>query len=199
MINRMVTFLKTHPIQSVLLVMMAVYFAVYAYTGSCPMQLMGDKFAAKKALNDGDLKSGGEPGSAVFNLYQAALDFEGVDGRVINTSSFSGKVTVVNYWATWCGPCVREIPAFNKISVEQPEDVQFIGISLDSDVKAVHQFFKRTPIAYPVVHGDMRLTQLTGPIRSIPTTLFFNREGNYAGKVVGSMHEQQLLKKIESL
>ncbi len=194
MISRILKFLKTNPIQSVILVLLFGYFATYAFTGTCPMQMMGDRFggaASTEVANSAD----GE----AFNLHDAAMDFKLVDGTTLNSSNFEGKVTVVNYWATWCGPCVREIPAFNKISKEKSDEVQFVGISLDNKLNAVHQFFNRLQIEYPVTHGDLRLTELTGPIRSIPTTLFFDREGNYAGKVVGSISERRLLKKIESL
>ena len=194
MISRILKSLKKNPIQSVILLLLFGYFATYAFTGTCPMQLMGDRFGGATA----DSAVASADGEA-FNLHDAAMDFELVDGTTLNSSDFEGKATVVNYWATWCGPCVREIPAFNKISKEKSDEVQFIGISLDNKVSAVHQFFNRLKIEYPVAHGDLRLTELTGPIRSIPTTLFFDREGNYAGKVVGSISERRMLKKIESL
>ena len=192
MISRLLNFTKKNPFQTVILVAMLGYFGVYAYTGTCPLQLAGDTFAG----------SGGEDISdeaAAFNLFDSAMELQLIDGTTLNTESLRGKATVVNYWATWCGPCVREIPAFNKIYNEQSEQVQFVGISLDSEVETVNRFLKRTSIDYPIVHGDLRFSKLTGPVRSIPLTLFFDSDGKYAGKVVGSMSEKRLAKKIESL
>ena len=184
-------FIKQNPFQTVILVAMLGYFGVYAYTGICPLQLAGERISS----GHGELSTE----AASFNLFEVALDLELVDGTVINTADFQGKITVINYWATWCGPCVREIPSFNRIYNEQSDRVQFVGISLDSHVDAVTRFFKRTPIDYPVSHADMRFSQLTGPIRSIPTTLFFDENGKYAGKVVGALSEKSLERKLKSL
>ncbi len=193
MIAKIKNSLKKHPIQSILLILLLAYGATFAFTGQCPLQRM-----SSQGKQD-ELAVAASSTAGAFNLHEAAMTFELVDDRALNSADFAGKATVVNFWATWCGPCVREIPAFNKIATEMESEVQFVGISLDQDVGAVHGFLKRMPIDYPVAHGDLRLTQLTGPIRSIPTTLFFDSKGNYAGKVVGMVNESQLRKKLKQL
>lgn len=192
MISRLLKFIKKNPFQTVLLAAMLGYFGVYAYTGTCPLRLTGDTLAG----SDGGAIS---EEAAAFNLFDSGMELQLIDGTILNTESLRGKATVVNYWATWCGPCVREIPAFNKIYSEQSDQVQFIGISVDSEIATVERFLQRTTIDYPLVHADMRFSMLTGPVRSIPLSLFFDSEGQYAGKVVGSMSERRLAKKIASL
>lgn len=192
MISRLLKFIKKNPFQTVLLAAMLGYFGVYAYTGTCPLRLTGDTLAG----SDGGAIS---EEAAAFNLFDSGMELQLIDGTILNTESLRGKATVVNYWATWCGPCVREIPAFNKIYNEQSDQVQFIGISVDSEIATVERFLQRTTIDYPLVHADMRFSMLTGPVRSIPLTLFFDSEGQYAGKVVGSMSERRLAKKVASL
>jgi thiol-disulfide isomerase/thioredoxin len=192
MVSKWMKILKKNPFQVVVFVFLAGYIGVMAFTGACPMQLAADSMGGQKLAK---VEGAGDG----YNLHASGLSWELVDGSTLQAEALAGKVTVVNYWATWCGPCVREIPAFNKVANELEDEVVLVGISLDRNVSAVHQFLQRQPIDYPIAHGDLRLTQFSGTVNSIPTTLFFDSRGQYAGKVVGAMSEQQLKKKIRSL
>ena len=114
------------------------------------------------------------------------------DGKVVKLSKLKGKVVVINFWATWCGPCRSEIPAFNELYKQYAErGVEFIGISVDeggwSDVKP---FVEKMHMAYPVVLGDAALTRLYGGVDAIPTTFVVDRDGFLVERHIGSMNKQ---------
>jgi thiol-disulfide isomerase/thioredoxin len=92
--------------------------------------------------------------------------------------SLAGHVVVVNFWATWCVPCVAEIPGFNRVYHEfSPQGVIVLGIAMDDEGKeAVEPFLKKHPIDYPVALGSDALADKFG-LPGYPVTLVFDRSG----------------------
>ena len=123
------------------------------------------------------------------------------DGTVIDLSKLKGKTIVVNFWATWCGPCRAEIPAFLEVYEKyKSKGLEIVGISLDqggwSDVTP---FVKKFNIVYPVVIGDEKLTKQYGGVDAIPTTFIIDKNGVIVDKHVGGLRKENLENLIKGI
>ncbi|NIM02993.1 redoxin domain-containing protein [bacterium] len=110
-----------------------------------------------------------------------------LEGNSLTLSDFKGKVIILNFWATWCPPCREEIPDFVELYEEyKDEGLVIIGVNLDrGDSRTVKQFSKNYKINYPIVTGNVSVTQDYGGIRGIPTTFIIDRKGNIKEKYLG--------------
>ncbi len=109
------------------------------------------------------------------------------DGNTVRLSDHFGKVIILDFWATWCGPCRMEIPGFVQLYEKYKDDgLEIIGISLDRDGwNAVIPFMEQYGVNYTVVLGDQNVVMRYGGIRSIPTTFIVNKNGEVVDRVVG--------------
>ena len=124
----------------------------------------------------------------------------GVDGKPVHLADYRGRVVLVNFWATWCGPCLEEIPTFVAWQREfGAANLQVIGVSMDDDAKPVERFLKKTPLGYPVVMGDTELGQLYGGILGLPTSYLIDAQGRIVAHYVGETDLKALEKKIRDL
>jgi len=123
------------------------------------------------------------------------------DGTTYELNKYKGKVVVVNFWATWCGPCRKEIPDFIEVYKKYEEKgLEIIGISLDRDGWAkVKPFVKANNISYPIVVDDANVAPSFGKIEFIPTTFIVDKNGNIVDEHVGGMSKTQLEAKLKPL
>jgi thiol-disulfide isomerase/thioredoxin len=108
-----------------------------------------------------------------------------VDGRVVSPADWRGKVTLINFWATWCGPCRLEIPDLVALQANYHYQLQIIGISEDDDPVLVKQFRAEHKINYPIVMQTPELERMFPGINALPTTFVLDREGRVVQKHVG--------------
>jgi thiol-disulfide isomerase/thioredoxin len=122
-------------------------------------------------------------------------------GETIDMSKLKGKAVVVNFWATWCGPCRAEIPGMLEVyAAYKTKGLEIVGISLDRDGWAkVTPMVKSMNITYPVVLGNGDLVDAYGSFSAIPTTWFVDRNGIVKEKHTGSMTREQFEKLVKSL
>ncbi|MGF1671694.1 MAG: TlpA family protein disulfide reductase [Balneolaceae bacterium] len=116
-------------------------------------------------------------------------EFETLDGNLIKISDYEGKVVMLNFWATWCGPCRREIPELIRLK-EKYEDRGFeiIGIALDEQgFDVVRPFINQFDINYKIVVDDYSYGNELGGIYMVPTTYIVNAEGKIAFRKIGEI------------
>lgn len=132
-----------------------------------------------------------------------APDFTLTDltGHEVKLSDLRGQVVIVDFWATWCGPCRLETPWLVELRNQyHKQGMEVIGISLDNgDVTAVEQFAKEYQIKYPVAMGTQQVSDAYGSITAIPTTIIIDRQGQIRARHEGMMSFQDLEAAIKKL
>lgn len=121
--------------------------------------------------------------------YRTAPNFSGVDldHRQVNLAAYRGKVVLLNFWATWCAPCLTEVPRFAEWQQKYggPRGLQVVGVSMDDDEPPVRTFYQKHRLNYPVVMGDEKLGELYGGVLGLPVTFLIDRNGKIRFKHEG--------------
>ena len=125
-----------------------------------------------------------------------ALSMQDLDGRTITSDDLRGKVTLVNFWATWCGPCRAEIPDLIKLQARYPDQLQIIGVSTDEGpVQVVEDFATEYGINYPIVMHTPELNRAFPGVMALPTSFIVDPEGlvvqTHVGLINAGVLEQE--------
>ncbi len=134
-----------------------------------------------------------------------AVDFEVQDaqGNTVKLSDYYDKPIVVNFWATWCGPCKSELPAFEKLYEEYGKEVHFLMVNLTDGsretVKGVKEFLEEHEYEFPVYYDTDSIAAYVYGAYSIPLSVFIDSNQNVVGYQVGAMEEEVLRTYIESM
>ncbi len=146
-----------------------------------------------------------EPQSAEEQAPMRRPDFSlpDLEGKIHANSEWDGKVVIVNFWATWCPPCLKEIPMFIKLQEKYGErGVQFVGIAMDNRY-AVRNAVDKMGINYPVLLGDEKAINLAvsfgDHVSALPFTAIVDTQGDIVLQEVGEMYLQKTEKAILSL
>jgi peroxiredoxin len=137
------------------------------------------------------------------NKRKHAPDFalKDADGKLVHLADYRGKVVLLDFWATWCGPCVIEIPWFQEFQRKYKDrGFEVVGVSMDDDGwKAITPFVQRRKINYRVVLGDDKTGDQYGGLEALPTTFVIDRYGRIASVHVGLASKKDFSDAIEKL
>ncbi len=141
------------------------------------------------ALVSSDLRAAGD----VTPTPAPAWQLKDVDGRVVTSDQFKHQVVVLDFWATWCGPCRSEIPGYVALQKKYAADgVTFVGVSVDqAGPEVVRKFVADEKIDYPIVMGDDQVAAAFGGVEAIPTTFIIDRNGMIRFRKVGAMTTEE--------
>jgi thiol:disulfide interchange protein DsbD len=137
---------------------------------------------------------GGVPAASAGRGQGAGVGaFTKLEGGALDTSAFNGKVVVVNFWATWCVPCIEEIPGFNKLNQQLGgKGVVVLGVSMDEEgAERVRPFLKKHPMDYLVALGSEAVSKQYG-LDELPVTVVFDRSGKQVKRFEGFTSEEAL-------
>jgi thiol-disulfide isomerase/thioredoxin len=126
-----------------------------------------------------------------------------IDGRSQSLAQWRGKILVINYWATWCPPCIDEMPMLSALQQRYAaRGVQFVGIAVD-DAAKVREFAQRTPVAYPLLVGGVESARITAGLgnaaMAMPFSLVLDRDGELRTAVLGRLDEDALRRLLDQL
>ena len=145
----------------------------------------------------------GEPEDAAATGKPAPLHFtlKDMNGLDVNLASFKGKVILLNFWATWCGPCKAEIPSLVELQQEFGDKLVVLGFSVDDTVEKMRPYAAEYKINYPLLVGNGRqdVQDAFGPMWGIPVTVIVDREGLIAMKHSGIASKAQFEREIKAL
>ena len=134
---------------------------------------------------------------------KSAPDFtlKDANGAAVKLSDYRGKVVLLNFWATWCGPCKIEIPWFMEFEQKfKDQGFAVLGVSMDEDGwEAVKPYIAEKKINYRVVLGDDAVGNLYGGIESLPSTFVIDRDGKVASVHIGLVGKRDYESEIEHL
>ena len=154
----------------------------------------GPTSGVEPAMDPKDVEAEGKPAPLNYTL----KDMNGVD---VKLASFKGKVILLNFWATWCGPCRAEIPALVELQKQYADDLVILGFSVDDPVDKLKPYATQYKINYPVLvgtgHEDVQ--DAFGPLWGIPVSVFIGRDGVIAKKHSGIGTKEQFEQEIKSL
>jgi len=123
-----------------------------------------------------------------------------LSGQKLRLADYRGKVVLLDFWATWCGPCRIEIPGFVELQNRyRDKGFTIIGISMDDGPEPVKEFYREFKMNYPVALGDEKVSELYGGIIGLPTSLLIGRDGRIYAKHTGAAPQSTFEEEIQML
>ena len=149
--------------------------------------------------------SGADSGAACMaNAKPANFDFtmKDVDGNNVSLSTYKGKVVLLNFWATWCGPCKAEIPGFVRLQEKyRDKGLVIVGYSVDDTAEKAKAYAAQYKMNYPILlgEGDEKLQDAYGPIWGLPSSFIISKDGKVCRKHIGIAPEAVFEKEVVAL
>ncbi|ANE49029.1 thiol-disulfide oxidoreductase [Paenibacillus swuensis] len=130
-----------------------------------------------------------------------SFSLQGMDGQERSLSDYKGKYVILNFWGTFCPPCVEEMPAIQRQHAKWSKDypLEVLGVNLSEDAYTVQSFIKRNKLVFPIVLDANRATEKKYALQNYPTTFFIDPDGRIVEIYVGGITEPKLQAKIEHM
>jgi thiol-disulfide isomerase/thioredoxin len=147
--------------------------------------------------------SGAADGACMADAKPANLDFtmKDLEGKDVSLKSFKGKVVLLNFWATWCGPCKAEIPGFVRLQEKYKDKLVIVGYSVDDTADKAKAYATQYKMNYPILLGEGRedVQDAYGPIWGIPASFIISKDGLVCRKHMGIAPEAVFEKEVVAL
>lgn len=128
------------------------------------------------------------------------FDLKDLNGKQLKLEDYRGKVVLLNFWATWCGPCRAEIPSLIELQKQYKDQLQVIGLAVDEDDDAyVRKFSVSESINYPIAMGTDQVRLAYGGVTALPTVFVINKNGAIVQKHVGLFNPQLYETEVRAL
>ena len=158
---------------------------------------------AKTIIEDsGDFKDLKVKSSKTYNLKTTdgkTITFK-VENDILTSEQLKGKRVLLNFWATWCAPCLEEMPTFNRIYEKNKENFEIIGILMEKNKKAdaLAEFMTRFNMKFPVTIGEenYRIAQHFDEVRMFPESFLYDKDGKFMEKYIGKIDEADIEAKL---
>ncbi len=125
---------------------------------------------------------------SLASLQAQAFTLVDSKGKTHSLSQYKGKWVLVNFWATWCPPCLEEIPDLVALHENKKNKLVVLGVAMDyQDPKQVLQYADQMMVSYPIILGDHKMATQIGAIPGLPTTYLYNPEGKVVAYNVGAL------------
>jgi thiol-disulfide isomerase/thioredoxin len=109
-----------------------------------------------------------------------------LDGQSVNSESLRGKVVVINFWATWCGPCKEEMPTLQRLQRSlQADQFELLAVTTDQQKEAIGSFVKEFDLAFPIALDESKDVSAAFGVRGLPTTVLVGKNGQVLGRAIG--------------
>jgi thiol-disulfide isomerase/thioredoxin len=130
-----------------------------------------------------------------------SLTFQGIDGNTVSMAALRGRPLLLNFWATWCGPCRAEIPSLVELQRQYGTDLVVLGVSVDDPIEKLKPYATEMKMNYPVLVGNGRddVQDAYGPLWGIPVSVFVDKDGKIAKKHSGIASKEQFEREIKAL
>ncbi len=130
-----------------------------------------------------------------------AFSLKDTAGKTVKLSDYRGKVVLVNFWATWCAPCLAEMPELVRLRKgHRARGLQIIGVAHPTDKAIqVRKAIRRLKVSYPILFGDEKTLALFEVADVLPVTVIVDREGKVRGRIVGILTPEEFDEQIKPL
>jgi len=139
---------------------------------------------------------------AAGDVQAPGFTLQSVDGKTVTLGQFKGDVVMINFWASWCGPCRQEMPLLDDI-YKQYKDMGFVllGINVEPDASNANGWLKKTPVSYPILYDPKSAVSQLYQVQAMPTTVIIDRQGivRYVHNGYLPGDENQYMNSIRSL
>ncbi len=183
-------FLKKNLSTIVLITIAAVWIGISLGTNQCPTCLIGNIASGTRS------NEAGEQATSKLASW-ASVD---TTGQTIRSEELNGKVSVIVYWATWCGGCKKEIPELVELRNEfDSSKLEILGLSVDKASKDLNAFAREYGINYRIARVNASVDKAFGPVKSIPTLFILDQAGRIQFIHTGNISQKTLSKKVRAL